>query len=57
MTPFLQLLVAVAVAIVGSIVALRIDKKEHGDSRQHHIHFPEQNEDHEQRGVAMSRAR
>lgn len=55
MTPFLQLLVAVGVAVCGAVIALRIDKKEHCDSRQHQIPFPEQNDDLQHRGVAMSR--
>ena len=57
MTPFLQLLVAVVVAVIGAILALRIDKKEHGISGQHQIDFTHQNHDDEfsQRGAAMSR--
>lgn len=58
-TPFLQLLVAAGVAISGTFIALWIDKKEHCDSRQTNIHFPERRNDdeHEHRGVAMSRLR
>ena len=55
MTPFLQLLVATLVAIGGAIIALRIDRKEHSDSRQEHIHFPKHDDgDLKRRGVAMS---
>jgi len=54
MTSLLQLLVAVGVAIAGAVVALRMDKKEHMDRRQEHMHFPEQSDEIKPRGVAMS---
>jgi hypothetical protein len=57
MSSLLQLLVVVGVAVAGAIIALRIDRIEHSDARQHQIHFPDHKNDLGQRGVAMSRLR
>jgi len=58
MTHALQLLVAAGVAVGLAVFALYRDKKEHQDSRQASIYFPEHKEDGERReGAAMSRVR
>jgi cbb3-type cytochrome oxidase subunit 3 len=56
MTPYLQLLVAAGVAIAGTIIALRIDKKEHRDARQGTLDLRnDENDRLKNNRVAMSR--
>lgn len=54
MNSLLQLLVGVGVAVAGAIIALRIDKKEHRDSKPNHFDYPGGRNDREHRGAAMS---